>query len=119
MKLMQMADNIKAKIQQLEDEGKQLDTLARDKATSLTNYECELAKTVMKLKNGVSLEIEGETIINPPVSIMEKIAKGYCYKERLKAELAESSYKNCNTRIEILKAQLNGYQSINKHLSEV
>ena len=119
MKLMQMADNILAKIEELGKESLNLDGYARDKALALTKYECKIAKTVMELKNGVSLKIDGETITNPPVSIMEKIAKGYCYKEKLSAELAESTYKNCNTRIEILKAQLNGYQSINKHLSEV
>ena len=118
MKLLQMADNILTKIDELELEGKRLDKLAIEKATALTRYECSVAKTLIQLKNGVSMVIDGDTISNPPVSIMDKIVKGACYKSKLEADVAESNYKNCITKIDILKAQLCGYQSINKHLSE-
>ena len=86
------------------------------KSKAIANYDKALALTIVKLRNGVEMEFEGQKILNPPVTIMEKIAKGICWKERLELEEAEGEYKSLITNIETVKAELNGLQSINKHL---
>ena len=57
-------------------------------------------------------------IKNPPTTIIEKVAKGICWKECLEKDLAETQYKVNLEKADIIKAQLNGYQSINRYLSE-
>jgi hypothetical protein len=91
-------------------------TRSEEKAKSIANYDKLLALTMIQLRNGKEMIFEGETIKDPPTTIIEKIAKGMCWKERLAMDQAEAEYKSLITNIETLKAQLNGYQSINRHL---
>ena len=89
---------------------------AKARAETISNYERQISVTIIKLKNGVRFEVDGEEIQNPPVTIIEKIAKGICYESKLDMELAEGEYKSLITNIETVKAELNGLQSINRHL---
>ena len=86
------------------------------KSKAIAEYDKVLATTIIKLKNGVAIEFEGQTIQDPGATITEKIAKGICWKERLELEQAEGEYKSLITNIETVKAELNGLQSINKNL---
>lgn len=86
------------------------------KSTAISNYDKALAITIIKLRNGIEIEFEGEKVKDPPTTIMEKIAKGIIWKERLEMEEADSEYKSLITNIETVKAELNGLQSINRHL---
>ena len=86
------------------------------KSNAIALYDKVLATTMVKLRNGLEVEFEGQKILDPPVTIIEKIAKGICWKERLELEQAEGEYKSLITNIETVKAELNGLQSINKHL---
>jgi len=49
---------------------------------------------------------------------MEKIAKGICYQEKLNMELAEAQYKNAIVGMSAIQAELNGFQSIYRHLEQ-
>ena len=64
------------------------------------------------------MDIEGEVIKDPPATALEKIAKGICYKEKLEMDKADAEYKSLITYIDIVESQLNGWQSINRYLSE-
>lgn len=95
-----------------------LKTHAIAKAESIAKYEKKVALTIISLKNGIEFELEGQKVSNPQTTITEKIARGICWYEKLKAEESEAIYKSLIVNIETIKAQLNGYQSINRYLEE-
>lgn len=88
------------------------------KAENIAKYEKKVALTMISLKNGIEFELDGQKVSNPPTTTTEKIARGICWHEKLKAEESEALYKSLIVNIETIKAQLNGYQSINRHLEE-
>ena len=94
MDIVNIAQNIQEKIKTLELGRELLKERAEEKAEAIANYEKQIALTLIKLKNGVEFELDGEKIVNPLGSVLEKIAKGICYKEKLSMELAEAQYKN-------------------------
>jgi len=95
-----------------------LEALAIDKAKYTAAAERAMAVTLIKLKQGVELKVDGRSIKNPPVTIMKEIAKGVCWEERLNADKAEASYKATIVNMQALSSELNGYQSINKYLKD-
>ena len=115
---MKLSVCINGKIEELEQLKKELDSMPDVVSNSSAEYEKKLAKTIIQLKNGVSFNLEGVDVSNPLTTITEKVARGLCWAEAMKAQLDEIKYKNLNKKIDIVEAQLNGYQSINRHLSE-
>lgn len=95
-----------------------LKVYAKAKAENIAEYEKSVAKTMICLKNGIEYELDGNKVINPPTTTTEKIARGICWQEKLKAEESESIYKSLIINIETIKAQLNGYQTIIKYMDE-
>ena len=100
-KITQDIDNLRRLCQDLEQ-------LAHDMATAIAEYDKAIRKRMLELKSD-----------GMAVSICEKVAKGDCHKELLDKELKTALFKIQSTKIECCKASLMGYQSINKHLSEV
>ncbi|NRA91244.1 MAG: hypothetical protein HRU26_00925 [Psychroserpens sp.] len=90
--------------------------LSTKRAELLSNYDKKMAITLIRLKNGYEFVLDGQKIVNPPATVMEKIAKGICYQEKLDMEVSDAAYRSLMSNIETTKAQLNGLQSINKHL---
>lgn len=118
MELIKVADKIEHRINLLEAGRKEIKKRAENKAQTIAHYEKELALTLIKIKEGVEMELEGHKIKALPVSIMEKVAKGMCWKERLDMEQADAEYRNAVAGMRALEAELNGYQSIYRHLEE-
>lgn len=118
MELIKLAEKMQALITDLSSLRTGLRVYAKTKAESISTYEKNVALTIIKLRNGIELELDGEKIVNPPTTITEKIARGICYMEKLKAEESEAMYKALIVNIETIKAQLNGYQSIIRYLEE-
>jgi len=119
MDVIEVAKRMNHRINALEKARDNLQSLASLKAESIALYEKVLAVTIIKIKNGMEVELNERHIVNPPVTIMEKIAKGICWEEKLAMEKAEAMYKAEVVSVTALVAELNGYQSINKYLSEV
>jgi hypothetical protein len=119
MDVIEIAKRMNHRINALETARGHLQSLAALKAESIALYEKVLAVTIIKIKNGMEVELEGRHIVNPPVTIMEKIARGICWEEKLAMEKAEALYKAETVCMSALAAELNGYQSINKYLGEV
>ncbi len=119
MDIIEIAKRMNHRINELNTKRKELEDLSIKKAQSLGNYEKVIALTIMKLRNGFEMELDGEKVKNPQTTVTEKIAKGICFQEKIDAELAESKYKLTIVSMEAIKAELNGYQSISKHLSEI
>jgi hypothetical protein len=118
VEIIQVANEIQKKIDQLEELRLKLPTQAEKRAKTMCDYEEKVAVTLIQLRNGAEMICKGEVIKDPPAAIIEKVAKGICCKDKVVAELEDSRYRNLITIIDIIKAQLNGYQSINRHISE-
>jgi len=116
MELIAVSKRIEEKIRTLELGREILKEYAQNKANTIANYEKAIAKVLIRLKNGDEFTLEGEVIKSPPASVMEKIAKGICFNEKLAQELAEAQYKNAIVGMGAIEAELNGYQSIFRHL---
>jgi len=116
--ILQIAQQIQSKITLLEKGRLLLSERADAKATTMGMYDKKLAVTIMKLKNGVEMTLEDETIKDPPTTIVDKIARGICYQEKIDMELATAQYKNATEGLSCIQAELNGLQSKNKYLSE-
>jgi hypothetical protein len=118
MELIEIGQAIKKKIALLEKMRIEIRDRAEKKAIEAAAYDRAIAITIIRLRNGQIYELDGETIdgIKLPANLLEKIAKGICWKERLEADKAEAFYKSLISNIDSVQAELNGYQSINRHL---
>lgn len=109
-----MRQNVEAKIEQLEKERLRLFKAAQHKAKMISQHDKSISLTILKLKNGVIENFDGQKIGTVHASTVEKIAKGICWEETLKKEEAENLYKSLITSIDCIRAELNGLQSILK-----
>lgn len=119
MDMLKAARLINGKIKELEELKLELHTLSIDKSMKEGRYEKEIARTIMRLKMGEVFTLDGAEIKDPPASYTINIAKGICWKEKHEADMADLSLRNQLKIIDTTIAQLNGYQSINKHLAEI
>lgn len=92
-----------------------------DAATAKATAKAELARataiTMLKLKNGLIDEYEEMDLgKNLSVKDRELITDGINYRYIFKKEETEALYKALVTKIDARRAQLNGYQSLNKVL---
>ena len=118
MEVTKVAQEIENKIILLDKMKVEIKSRSEKKATTSADYDKKIAITIMGLQSGKEYELDGEKIQNPTATITEKLAKGICWKEKLEMDKAEGLYKSLLSNIEATKAQLNGWQSINRHLEE-
>ena len=116
--LIVVSNNIKKIIGEIGEHRRKLESLGKEKARAISNYDKKIAIALIALRDGELYKVGTKTIQQPPVTIMEKIAKGGCSEERYAMELAEGSYKACISNMTALLAQLNAHQSIFRHLQE-
>lgn len=110
------ADKIENKIKELEMYRNSILDAAINKASAIATYDREYAKTILRLKNnliGVWEELNTNSL---PATLIPKVAAGIVWKESLSKEEADNQYKGLITIIEAIRSELNGYQSINRHL---
>ena len=119
LSMIDIANKILEKIKLMERERPKLDTLAREKAIKAAEYDKDIAICIMKMNAGKAMELEGETIKDPAKSMMEKLAKGLCWQQRMDADVAEANYKSQVQKLDCVKTEQYGYQGINKHLTEI
>jgi hypothetical protein len=98
---------------------REIEAKGQARAKAITEYDKAMAITMSMLRNDKLYMLAGKEYPQPPVTIIEKLAKGICEQQRYDMEIAESGYRACISNLEALKAQLNGYQSIYKHLDSV
>lgn len=118
MEVVQVKDCIEKLIVEIGRCRRDIEAKGNARAAAIKTYDMKLAITLATLRNSENYELAGKTYKSPPVSIMEKIAKGICADEREKMEIAESGYRACLDNLRALLAQANCYQSIYRHLSE-
>ena len=116
MELINIANQMQKLIDDLSKLRLSLRLFGEKKAQAISDYERSIARTMIRLKNGIEFDLDGDKVINPPTTITEKIARGLCWKEKLQAEETEITYKSLIVNIEVIKSQLNALQSINRNL---
>ena len=106
MEVTQIAVQIENIIKEIGKFRKEIEGKGAERAKAISNYDMRLGVAIITLKE------EGKW----PATLTLAIAKKVCTLDRERLELAESGYKACISNLEALKAQLNGYQSIYRHL---
>lgn len=106
MEVVEIAKRIEGIISEIGKCRRQIEKKGMERARTLAIYDVRLGTAVQVLRE------EGKF----PATLIEKIAKKLCADDRQKMDEAEIMYKACISNLEALKAQLNGYQSIFRHL---
>ena len=119
MEVIEISQKIVEKIALLEKGREQLRERATKKAHTMAKYEKNLAITIIKLRNNAITTWEEYNCENLPTTLIEKIAKGMCYQEKIDMEQSEAEYKNAIVGLSTIQAELNGFQSMNRYLQEV
>lgn len=118
MSVIEVQQDIQRCIDTIDQQRPKLDGLSKAKAQAVAEHKKAIAVCIMKMNAGKPMELEGEAIKDPAKSIMGKLAEGFCWQESMNAELATDAYKNHIVKLDCTKSQLNGFQSINRHLQE-
>jgi hypothetical protein len=108
------ADKIEVLISQINDLVDQLEDAATQKANSKANYSQAIGLMLLKLKNGIITKFEDQDVKNLTAGERQVVAEAMCYNEEFEKDASENLYKALIVKIEARKAQMNGYQSINK-----
>jgi hypothetical protein len=119
MDVKNVADEIESKVNEINRIRKDIRKRGEDKANAVAEYDRKLAVTIIQLKNGVDMELDGQIIHSPAATITEKIARGLCWKEKLAMEQTEGLLKSAASNLNAVEAQLSALQSIYKHLSTI
>lgn len=114
-----IAESIQKKIKEIDEIRREIKERGEQKAQAVSEYDKRIAIILIELKNGRKFLLENQEIENPPVSIMEKIAKGLCWEEKLEMEKAEANYRSVISNLEAVKNQLSALQSLNKYLENM
>ncbi len=118
MDLIKVRDCIEGLIKDIGDTRREIEAKGETKARAISDYDRSMAITLAVLRDSESYVLGDKRYKAPPVTIMEKIAKGICSEEAYKREVAESGYKACISNLNALLAQINAFQSIYRHMDE-
>ena len=102
---LRIAKQIESTIETIRAEGKRSEALIQAKAETMRVYDKAVAVTSATLRAG-----------GMPVGMIKDQAKGDASQLMCEMTVATETLKAHWHRLEYLKAQLNGYQSINRHL---
>jgi hypothetical protein len=116
---LEVAELIREKIEELKTERLKIFEAAEEKSQSTSDYDRAMALGYIKVKNKKITQLDGEPIGEVVQSNLPLIVKGVCWEECLYKERGENGYKAILSNIEAIKAELNGLQSINRHLDSL
>ena len=75
---------------------------------------------MLRIKNGAIKKIDDTPVPEKlPANVLERVAKGLCSEAKIKADTALALNKALTDNIKTIQAELNGYQSINRHLDSM
>ncbi|MDD4689052.1 MAG: hypothetical protein PHE51_04820 [Eubacteriales bacterium] len=120
MDLIYISTEIQKRINDLSNGRKIIAQRSEEKAKYISEYEKKMAVVIMRLKNGEKFDIEGHTVGGElPANLIEKIARGVCWKEKMDMERADGFYRAAVSGMSSLESELNGLQSILRYLKEI
>lgn len=106
MEVLQVAHHMETIIRRLAEEGEKAETLIADMSQATANFKRERAIDAIKQKAA-----------GVPVTMVKHQAEGAVAEFEAEMIKATQTLKAHFAKREDLRAQLNGYQSINRHLS--
>ena len=116
---IEVAYDMKKCIKDIED-GLKLVKPANDAwAKADAEYDKQLALAIIRLENGVELELDGEKVQNPRAAALKEIAKGIVSNYKFEKNTTDSERKRITQKLNHVATQLNGHQSVNKHFSHL
>lgn len=119
MELQKISSLIIDRVSLLAQGRKELKTRAERRAQTTALYEKELAKTIIKLRNGEEMLLDNEVVRDVPITVLEKISKGICWENKIKMDEADMFYKNASVGLNSLMSEVNALQSLLKYQEEV
>ena len=117
MEVIEISQKIEHHISLLAKARQELGERGKNRAYAIAEYEKVVGMTLLKLKNNAIQEHEGFPVTGLPTTILEKVARSICWKEKLSLEQNETEYKNAVVCMRALEAELSAYQTINRYLS--
>jgi hypothetical protein len=119
MDVIKCAKIIESIVAEIGDFRKMIKTKGEAKAKAMSMYDKQLAIALAEIGHNENYELNGKEYKQPPITLRKTIAKGIVAGFLEEREISDSDYKSCISNLEALKAQMNGYQSINKYLDSV
>lgn len=117
--IISISQSIQHKIAEIDLIRSEIRKRGDSKAQTIADYDRSLAITIIRLRNGEPMELDGHAVVNPQATVLEKIARGLCWEEKLRMERADAEYKSAVTNLSACEAQLNGEQSILRYQDKV
>jgi hypothetical protein len=117
--ILDVANEIRIKINAIKDLRSKCKEYADNKANKTAIYDKQMAVTIIQLKNGKEFQFENEIIKEPVNTLIDKIARGICWKDKLEMDKAEGEWRALLSNIECAQTELMGLQSIFKYLDKV
>lgn len=106
---IEVSNRIQALISEVGKCRREIESKGLEKARTTALYDVKLGNAIQVLRE------EGKF----PATLIEKIAKKLVADDREKMDAAEIMYKACLANLEALKAQMNAYQSVFRHLESI
>jgi hypothetical protein len=119
MELIKIADEILKTKDELKKIRCVLKKRGLDYAKAKSDYRRKLAVTIIQLRNGKELELDGEKIKNPTATSTNEISRGICWQEKLKEEETLALVKAGYSNLKAVELQLSALQSVFKRLDNV
>ena len=120
MDLININNAIQDKIKKSEKYQARLIQFMKDYDTYDAQHEKEVGINILKIKNGLITEWDNMdlTKITGNANLIEKVAKAMAWKIKAKADTQDKQYRVIMKLLDSISDNQNGYQSINRHLSE-
>ena len=119
METLSIVKAIDEKINVLENIKRSVKEVGDKRAEALSAYDKAIAICILRLKANDPVDFEGRQVVDIAVSVMEKVAKGVCWKEKLESEKSEGRFRSIMSHLDTTKAQLNALQSILRYTEEL
>jgi len=116
MEILSVALEIQKKIEQLDILLKSIKGLAQRRAETIAEYDKQVGIYMARIRNGEEMELHGHMVQGPQATLIEKMAKSFCADHLEVKELADTEYALTIKALDVVRAQLNGWQSINRYL---
>ena len=120
MDLIKIAEEIQSKNREIDSIRGVIKERGEQAAVAEAEYEKKLAVTLLKMRNDEEFIFEGVDISqkNVPANILEKYARGVCWKEKLEKEKAAALFKSAQINMNAAVTQMTALQSLFRYLKE-
>jgi hypothetical protein len=117
MDIIEISERIQGKISESEKIRGVIRDRISESARASAEYDKAIGKTMVQLGFGVEFIIDGVKTGKVIASNADKIAKAICWEQKLAMDTADGLLKSAMKNLDAVASELNGYQSIYRHIS--